>query len=35
MLSPRVSWSEFGIVLTMLSGAAAAVLAVVNAVGFR
>jgi hypothetical protein len=35
MLSPRVSWSELGIVLTMLSGVAAAVLAVVNTLGFR
>ena len=35
MLSPRVSLGELGIVLTMMSGVTAAVLAVVNAMGFR
>ena len=34
MLSPRLSL-EFAIVLTMMSGALTAVLAVVNSMGFR
>jgi hypothetical protein len=35
MLSPRVSLAEFAIVLTMMSGATTAVLAVVNSMGFH
>jgi hypothetical protein len=35
MLSPRVSLAELAIVMTMMAGAGAAVLAVVNAMGFR